>query len=82
MSQGKLDHAVDLFKKAIYINPGDILVYYHLGQAQERLGDAESAAAAYRTGLNQQPPAGQENTYKEQRQQLIEALKILSANQQ
>ena len=75
--QGKLEHAIDLYKKAIFLNPEDILVYYHLGQAQELSGDLRSAAETYRTGVNRQRPAEQLQTYADQHQLLIEALKDL-----
>jgi Tfp pilus assembly protein PilF len=78
MKQGKLGHAVDLFKKAIYINPDDLLVHYHLGQTLELLGDADSAARAYRSALDKKPSGEQGEWYLEQQQQLIEALKNIA----
>ena len=77
IEQGTLDHAMDLFKKAIFLNPDDILVYYHLGQAQELSGDFQSAAQTYRTGLHRQSTDQQSQSFAEQRQQLIEGLKRL-----
>ena len=78
MKQGKLDHAVDLFKKSIYINTDDMLVHYHLGQALELLGDADSAAMAYRSALDKKPSGDRGEWYLEQQQQLIEALKNIA----
>jgi Tfp pilus assembly protein PilF len=81
MKQGKLDHAVDLFKKAIYINADDMLVHYHLGLALELLGDADSAARAYRSALDKKPSEDQGEWYLEQQQELIEALKNIGVKQ-
>ncbi len=67
--------ALDLFKKAIAINPDDILVYYHLGQALEKLGDIAGAAEAYRTGLSRRVAAADKQTTAEQRQVLLDALR-------
>jgi Flp pilus assembly protein TadD len=76
-NQGKLEYAVSLFKKAIYLNPDDIQIYHHLGQALELLGDLSSAAEAYRAGLAQKSPTGDEDSDSSQRQKLLEALKNL-----
>lgn len=67
--------AINLYKKAIAVNPDDMLVYYHLGQALEQLGDISGAAAAYRTGLSKNVSAAGEQAAAEQRQALIDAVK-------
>lgn len=72
--------AIDLYKKAIAINPNDMLVYYHLGQALEQLGDITAAAEAYRTGLSRNVSAAGQQAAAEQRQALIDALKNIQNN--
>jgi Flp pilus assembly protein TadD len=67
--------AIGLFKKAIAINPADMLVYYHLGQALEQLGDTTEAADAYRTGLSLETTGPHRQTNAEQRLMLLDALK-------
>jgi len=71
--------AVALFKKAIAINPADMLVYYHLGQALEQLDQVAEAAAAYRTGISLEAAGPHKQSNAEQRQLLLEALKNLLA---
>lgn len=67
--------AIDLFKKAIGINPDDMLFYYHLGQAMEQLHDTAGAAEAYRTGLSREFSTADKQTSAQQRQTLLNALK-------
>ena len=58
-----------------------MLVHYHLAQALELLGDANSAAMAYRSALDKKPSGDQGEWYLEQQQQLIEALKNIVVKQ-
>jgi tetratricopeptide (TPR) repeat protein len=67
--------AKDFFKKAIAMKPDDMLVYYHLGQALEKLGDMAGAAEAYKSGLARKVTAPNKLNNAEQRQVLLEALK-------
>jgi tetratricopeptide (TPR) repeat protein len=67
--------AIDLFKKAITLNPDDMLVYLHLGQALEQQGDVSTAAEMYRSGLSREISGEKEQSSTDQRQALLEALK-------
>ncbi|MCB7128859.1 MAG: tetratricopeptide repeat protein, partial [Candidatus Brocadiales bacterium] len=42
--QKQYEKAVDAYKKAVEIDPGDPLIHYHLSQAYRRLGMYEEAA--------------------------------------
>jgi tetratricopeptide (TPR) repeat protein len=75
MQRANYQLAIDLFKKAITINPDDLLAYFHLGQAIERLGDITGAAEAYKTGLSREVTSIDKQTNAEQRQVLLDALK-------
>jgi tetratricopeptide (TPR) repeat protein len=70
--------AIDLFKKAIAINPDDMLVYYHLGQALELQGDITGAAEAYRLGLAREGSGPHKQSNDEQRHTLLNALKEIN----
>jgi tetratricopeptide (TPR) repeat protein len=70
--------AIDLFKKAIAINPDDMLVYYHLGQALELQGDFTGAAEAYRTGLAREVTGPHKKNNDENRRVLLDALKTIN----
>jgi len=72
--------AIDLFKKAIVINPDDMLVYYHLGQTLEQQGNIAEAAEAYRKGLSREGSAPIDQSNAEQRQAILEALKNIQEN--
>jgi Flp pilus assembly protein TadD len=76
MQRANFQLAIDLFKKAITINPDDLFAYFHLGQALEKLGDATGAAAIYRSGLAREIKAP-DKTNAEQRQILLDALKSM-----
>ena len=77
MQRANFQLAIDLFKKAITINPDDMLAYFHLGQALERLGDSTGAAEIYRTGLSRERTAPYNQTNAAQRQVLLDALKSI-----
>lgn len=49
---GREKEAVDQFKKAITINPKDVMVHYHLGLAYAALGDSAGAEKLYRQALD------------------------------
>jgi Flp pilus assembly protein TadD len=52
MSQtGRPAEAVAQFQAAIKANPQDVMVHYHLGQAQVALGDAAAAEKSFRQAL-------------------------------
>lgn len=52
MSQtGRLAEAVAQFQAAITANPQDVMVHYHLGQAQVALGDSSAAEKSFRQAL-------------------------------
>ena len=70
--------AIDLFKKAIAINPDDMLVYYHLGQALELQGDITGAAEAYKAGLAREGSGPHKQSNDEQRHTLLNALKDIN----
>jgi len=75
MKQAEYQLASDLFKKAITLNQEDMLVYLHLGQALEQLGDLPRAAEMYRSGLSRGVSIKETPARDEQRQALLEALK-------
>lgn len=52
MSQtGRLPEAVAQFQAAIKVNPQDVMVHYHLGQAYAALGDPAAARQAFSQAL-------------------------------
>ena len=49
---GRVREAVDQFLLAIKANPQDVMVHYHLGQAQEKLGDHQAARKSFSQALD------------------------------
>lgn len=45
------DQAISYHQQAMALNPGDMMIYYHLGTALEKKGKFSEAAEAYRTAL-------------------------------
>lgn len=63
-AQQQYDEAIHLHRRAITLNPKDMMIYYHLGSALEKKEMLPEAAVAYRTALetfNGQYPSGTEN---------------------
>ena len=63
-ARNNYDQAVMYYIQAIALNPGDMMVYYHLGVALEKNGKFPEAAEAYRNALakwNEQYQAGTPN---------------------
>lgn len=70
------EEAVQLHRKAAALNPGDMMIYYHLGTALEKTGRLQEAAAAYGTALekfNETYPSGTENKDALQFQQQVKS---------
>lgn len=58
------DEAIQLHRRAMELNPDDMMVYYHLGHALEKKNILREAVEAYRISLekyNKQYPSGTEN---------------------
>lgn len=63
-AQGDYEEAVRLHREAAALNPGDMMIHYHLGVALEKTGRLQEAAEAYAESLeqfNEQYPSGTEN---------------------
>jgi serine/threonine protein kinase/Flp pilus assembly protein TadD len=52
---GELDTAVDLYQKALALEPNFVLAHYFLGIAYDRMGRTEEAIAAYRESIGLYP---------------------------
>jgi Flp pilus assembly protein TadD/peroxiredoxin len=50
--QDSLEAAIDSLNRAVELNPGDIMVYYYLGQVYRRAGQEGEAAVAYTKALS------------------------------
>ena len=77
MERANYQVAIDLFKKAIAINPEHLLAYFHLGQALEHLGDLAGAGEIYRSGIARENSGSDKHNDPGQRQALLDALKSL-----
>ncbi len=55
---GNLERAMELYKRAIELNPSSIIAYYLLGLAYEKLGNARQAYETYKQTLDIDPEIG------------------------
>ena len=53
--EGKIQAAIDCFRRVADLRPTSAQAYFHLGGAEERLGNFEAAGNSYRRALSLQP---------------------------
>lgn len=64
-NQGNLDQAVTEYRALLEYNPDYAAAYFHGGQALEKLGRVEDAAALYRKGIETTARTGDQHTKSE-----------------
>jgi tetratricopeptide (TPR) repeat protein len=52
---GKLDEAIEHYKKALELSPGDAKTFFELGEALEQKGNVTEAVEQYKAALNADP---------------------------
>ena len=52
---GKLDEAIERFRKALELSPGDARTYFNIGEALEQKGNLQEAVEAYHQALKADP---------------------------
>ncbi|MGD0225747.1 MAG: tetratricopeptide repeat protein [Terriglobia bacterium] len=55
LAEGKIQPAIDCFKRVVELQPDSAHAHHQLGEAQERLGDLQAAANSYQRALVLQP---------------------------
>ncbi len=53
--QGKLDEAIEHYKKALELSPGDAKTLFEMGEALEQKGNVDEAVEQYRSALTADP---------------------------
>jgi tetratricopeptide (TPR) repeat protein len=55
LAEGEFQSAIDCFRRVANIRPASAQAYFHLGSAEERLGNLQAAANSYRRAVELQP---------------------------
>ena len=55
LAEGKIQPAIDCFRRVVELRPESAQAHQHLGAAQERLGDLQAAANSYQRAVALQP---------------------------
>lgn len=55
LAEGRIPQAIDCFRRVVQLRPESAEAHYHLGDAQERLGDFQAAAGSYHRAVALQP---------------------------